>query len=209
MEKIKIAAENIPNVGIITLTCKDGSHIEVKEHIPYDSKEAMALELAMYTSVTDDAAEIMYDSYKKPLLECALVTKYYTNIDVSEMAEEKDWKLLIDWLTMNGIYHELFSAVEQDYKLVRELYILMRYATYHSYEESHTLSAKIKKSFASLLTDEDITESIAKSEAVNSQMIDMIGAAMERKEKQPAKNDKIALDGGAVINLAKKRTKKN
>ena len=169
----------------------------------------MALELAMYTSVTDDAAEIMYDSYKKPLLECALVAKYYTNIDVSEMAEEKDWKLLIDWLTMNGIYHELFSAVEQDYKLVRELYILMRYATYHSYEESHTLSAKIKKSFASLLTDEDITESIAKSEAVNSQMIDMIGAAMEHKENQPAKNDKIALDGGAVINLAKKRTKKN
>ena len=209
MEKIKITAESIPEIKVVTLTCKDGTYVQVKEHIPYDSKEALALELAMYTSVTDDAAEIMYDSYKKPLIECALVAKYYTNIDVSQMNEEKDWKILFDWLTMNGIYAKLFNAIEDDYKLVRELYMFMRCATYRSYEGSHALSMRIKKSFASILTDEDIAETIAKSEAVNNQMVDLLGAVTEKKENASTKNDKLSLDGGAVINLAKKRSKKN
>lgn len=210
MEKIKIDAQNIQNTGVSVLECKDGTKIEVKEHITYDEKEAMAIELAMYTSVTDEDAAIMYDSYKKPLLECALIAKYYTNIDVSEMESEKDWKVLIDWLTMNGVYGTLLDAVENDYQLVKELYVLMRNATYRSYEESHALSTKIKKSFASLLTDDDIAETIAKSEDVNRQMISLLDDAMSFREAQPPKNDKLALDGGAVISLAKKsKTKKN
>lgn len=210
MEKIKIDAQNIQDTCVTVLDCKDGTKIEVKEHISYDEKEAMAIELAMYTSVTDEDAAIMYDSYKKPLLECALIAKYYTNIDVSEMESEKDWKILIDWLTMNGVYGVLLDAVEDDYKMVKELYVLMRHATYRSYEESHTLSAKIKKSFASLLADEDIAETIAKSEDVNRQMVSLMGDAMSFKENQTPKNDKLSLDGGAVISLAKKpKTKKN
>ena len=62
-----------------------------------------------------------------------------------------------------------------------------------SFEEKHSLSRMIMKTFASLLGSEDLAQTVAKAEVLNGKLIDMLAAV----QKQPAANT-----GG--LKLAKK-----
>lgn len=74
---------------------------------------------------------------------------------------------------------------------------------------ANSLSHKIKKSFSSILTNEDITETLAKLEVINEKMIDMLGVFRSHEKEQTmlqaGKQDKSKVRiGGALVNMAKK-----
>ena len=53
-----------------------------------------------------------------------------------------------------------------------------------SFEEKRSLSRMLMKTFGALLGTEDLTQTVAKAEALNSKLIDMLGAV----QKQPVAN---------------------
>ncbi len=204
MATVKIDKEKIPAVGLVELSGKDGTRITVKKHIPYEEKEAMALELLVYTNATDEDALVMYDSYKKILLEAVLVAKYYTNIDMTDFGEEDGWHVLMDWLTMNEVYNDLMTRTAEDRQLVTEMNRLMTESVRRTYASEHSLGTKVQKMLgADVLSDEDLFSSMAKSEEVNNVMLQLVGAY--REQQKADKNRKMDIGDGVVLNFAKKK----
>lgn len=204
MEKIKIAFENIPEIHMVEIIGNNGDRIQVAENIPYFKKEYMALELSAFLTVADEEQQIMYDNYKSLLLESVLIAKYYTNIDVSELGNEEDWQMLFDYLTINGVYDKIREVINRDYTIVQDIAEKMLKPTRELFNRKNSLAHKVSIAFSSILDgNEDLAEAVARSEAVNNTMVDMIDAYNEqRKEK---KNKNIRLDNGAVISLSKKK----
>ena len=204
MEKIKIAFENIPEIHMVEIIGNIGDRIQVAENIPYFKKEYMALELSAFLTVADEEQQIMYDNYKSLLLESVLIAKYYTNIDVSELGNEEDWQMLFDYLTINGVYDKIREVINRDYTIVQDIAEKMLKPTRELFNRKNSLAHKVSIAFSSILDgNEDLAEAVARSEAVNNTMVDMIDAYNEqRKEK---KNKNIRLDNGAVISLSKKK----
>lgn len=200
---VKIDKEKIPAAGMVEILGKDGTRVTVKKHIPYDEKEAMAMELLLYTNATDDDAMVMYDSYKKVLLETVLIVKYYTDIDLTDFGEEDDWRVLMDWLVMNEIYNELMDRTAEDRQMVTEINRLMTNATRTSYASEHSLGVKVQKLLGDdVLENEDVFTSMAKSEEVNNVMLQLVGAYREQQKAE--KNRKMDIGDGVVLNFAKK-----
>lgn len=203
MEKIKISAEKIPEIHLVEIVGNNGDKLQVAENIPYFKKEYMALELSAFLTVTDEDQQIMYDNYKYLLLESVLIAKYYTNIDVSELGNEEDWQMLFDYLTINGVYEKIREVICRDYAIVRDIAEKMLKPARELFDRKYSLAHKVSVAFSSVLDgSEDLAESVAKSEAVNNTMVDMIDAYNEQKKEK--KNKNIKLDNGAVINFAKK-----
>jgi len=204
MEKIKIAFENIPEIHMVEIIGNNGDRIQVAENIPYFKKEYMALELGAFLTVADEEQQIMYDNYKYLLLESVLIAKYYTNIDVSELGNEEDWQMLFDYLTINGVYDKIREVINRDYTIVQDIAEKMLKPTRELFNRKNSLAYKVSIAFSSILDgNEDLAEAVARSEAVNNTMVDMIDAYNEQRREK--KNKNIKLDNGAVISLAKKK----
>lgn len=204
MEKIKIAFENIPEIHMVEIIGNNGDRIQVTENIPYFKKEYMALELSAFLTVADEEQQIMYDNYKYLLLESVLIAKYYTNIDVSELGNEEDWQMLFDYLTINGVYDKIREVINRDYTIVQDIAEKMLKPTRELFNRKNSLAYKVSIAFSSILDgNEDLAEAVARSEAVNNTMVDMIDAYNEQRREK--KNKNIKLDNGAVISLAKKK----
>lgn len=204
MEKIKIAFENIPEIHMVEIIGNNGDRIQVAENIPYFKKEYMALELSAFLTVADEEQQIMYDNYKYLLLESVLIAKYYTNIDVSELGNEEDWQMLFDYLTINGVYDKIREVINRDYTIVQDIAEKMLKPTRELFNRKNSLAYKVSIAFSSILDgNEDLAEAVARSEAVNNTMVDMIDAYNEQRREK--KNKNIKLDNGAVISLAKKK----
>ena len=204
MEKIKIAFENIPEIHMVEIIGNNGDRIQVAENIPYFKKEYMALELSAFLTVADEEQQIMYDNYKYHLLESVLIAKYYTNIDVSELGNEEDWQMLFDYLTINGVYDKIREVINRDYTIVQDIAEKMLKPTRELFNRKNSLAYKVSIAFSSILDgNEDLAEAVARSEAVNNTMVDMIDAYNEQRREK--KNKNIKLDNGAVISLAKKK----
>ena len=72
------------------------------------------------------------------------------------------------------------------------------------FNRKNSLAYKVSIAFSSILDgNEDLAEAVARSEAVNNTMVDMIDAYNEQRREK--KNKNIKLDNGAVISLAKKK----
>lgn len=201
---VKIVKENIPAIGMMEITGKDGTRVTVKKHILYGEKEAMAMELLLYTNATDDETFVMLDSYKKVLLETVLIVKYYTDIDLTDFGEEEGWHTLMDWLVMNEVYGQLLEVTEEDRQIVTEINRLMTEATRTSYAAEHSLGVKVQKMLGDeVLENEDMFTSMAKSEEVNNVMLQLVGAYREQ-QKAEKNRKKMDIGDGVVLNFAKK-----
>lgn len=201
MEKFKITADDTIEIQNVVLSAKSGGSVEVKRHISYIEKEAMAFELSVYKMILDEDIGIAYDNYKKHLIEAYLIAKYYTNIDVDEMKTETDWAMLFDWLVCNEVYSDIKYYISDDYSFVCAIAEDMSGAMRRTFEQSRCLPYKLMKAFGSLLTDEDLSETIAKSADVNNQLVELLDAAKETGKKQ----NKVQTNSGIVVNLAKKK----
>lgn len=208
MEKIKITREMIPSVEHVTIDIGNGQTLTVKKHIPYDEKEAFAYEYALYKNVEDTQNEIMYDNYQMHLIRVVLVAKYYTNIDISQMVDEADWRVLYDWMTFNSILSTIDEAIMDDYIYVEQMAQSILKSMRNIYVRDHSLQRNIMKSFGFLFSGQDLTQLISKSSAVNNDMVSLIDAKKKVEQQSAKKNNKMTLDGGAVVNLAKKRTER-
>lgn len=199
-EQFKITADMIQFGETETVTGADGKSIEVKTAIPYEEKEQMAKEFVAYTTVLDEENYTFYTSYQEALIQLLLTCKYYTNVDTEEMQDEHGWKMLHDYLTTNKMLEKLHSIVSDD--VGRVLVIAFRISTSleSTFAAKHSLPVRLLKTFGSILTEEDMAETLAKSEEVNSVMLDLIGAYKEKSA-----NKTMRTGNGTVVNFSKKK----
>ena len=199
-ERFMVTADMIKFDEAKTVTVKDGKSIEVKTEIPYEEKEQMAKEYVAYTTVLDEENYAVYESYQTELIELLLTCKYYTNIDTDEMQDERSWKMLYDYLAANKMLEELRCVVQEDFYRVIGIGSYISDSLKKTFEAKHSLSVRLLKTFGSILTDEDMAETLAKSEEVNSVMLDLIGAYKEKSA-----NKTMWTGNGTVVNFSKKK----
>lgn len=199
-ERFMVTADMIKFDEAKTVTGKDGKSIEVKTEIPYEEKEQMAKEYVAYTTVLDEENYAVYESYQTELIELLLTCKYYTNIDTDEMQDERSWKMLYDYLAANKMLEELRCVVQEDFYRVIGIGSYISDSLKKTFEAKHSLSERLLKTFGSILTDEDMAETLAKSEEVNSVMLDLIGAYKEKSA-----NKTMWTGNGTVVNFSKKK----
>ena len=199
-ERFMITADMIKFGETETVTGVDGKSIEVKSAIPYEEKEQMAKEYVAYTTVLDEENYVVYESYQTELIELLLTCKYYTNIDTEEMQDEHSWKMLYDYLAANKMLEELRRIVQDDFYRVLGIGSYISDSLKKTFEAKHSLSVRLLKTFGSILTEEDMAETLAKSEEVNSVMLDLIGAYKEKST-----NKTMRTGNGTVVNFSKKK----
>lgn len=199
-ERFMVTADMIKFDEAKTVTGADGKSIEVKTEIPYEEKEQMAKEYVAYTTVLDEENYAVYESYQTELIELLLICKYYTNIDTEEMQDERSWKMLYDYLAANKMLEELRCIVQEDFYRVIGIGSYISDSLKKTFEAKHSLSVRLLKTFGSILTDEDMAETLAKSEEVNSVMLDLIGAYKEKSA-----NKTMRTGNGTVVNFSKKK----
>ena len=98
-----------------------------------------------------------------------------------------------DALASHGMWREIMDIVDADMDDVDVIAYKLGSSARRSFEEKHSLSRMVMKTFGALLGAEDLTQTIAKAETLNGKLIDMLGAV----QKQP-----VANTGG--LKLAKK-----
>lgn len=163
----------------------DDTVIVVKRRIPVAEKEMFALSLAESTQVFDDESGVAYKGYLYDVVFTYLFAKYYTNIDVSLYDSEEGHRQVYDFVVYNGIIRsteKLCEEYDDDVFAIEKMYNLIVEAAIVTTREKNSLSHKIKTSFASVLADEDLATSLAKSQEVNEQMVDVIGAVIRDKK---------------------------
>lgn len=213
MDMIKITKEMIPEIAETIVHGENNTSVAVRSHIPYDQKEAFALEYAAYVNVEDRESLMMYDNYRRDLIEMILIAKYYTNIDVAELSVEDDWRMLHDWIVFNHLDTAIMQVIEHDYDITLCMAVRILNDMQNTYKKVNSLPYLIQKTFGSMFTGEDFSEAFAKASDVNNQMVDMLGAYRDMQQKNNTPENQIMggkLDlGGRVINIAKKNTGKS
>lgn len=145
------------------------------------------------TLVFDEEAGIAYEAYNAELIRAFLILKYYTDMDLAEYDNSEGRCAVHDALASHGLWREIMEIVDLDMDDVDVIAYKLGSSARRSFEEKHSLSRMLMKTFGALLGTEDLTQTVAKAEALNGKLIDMLAAV----QKQPTANT-----GG--LKLAKK-----
>ena len=179
---------------------KDGTKVNVRNHIPYDQKEEMATEMAeILLMIHDDSC--MFTNYQRDKVEKFMIAKYYTDID-TEDAEMTD---IADFMINNELYDKIDEFVWDDLDEVRTMFRLLEKSVTKTYEDDKCITKALRTSFGFLFTGEDITESLAKAEAAKDTIYEAVNALRKVEKEREEKIDHGKLSfGGNIINFAKK-----
>ena len=193
---LKKYAHDFPEVKM-TL---DDMEITAFQRIPYKEKENMAIEMATRVVMThDDSCAYEGSEYNKVL--ALMIAKYYTSIDTTD-ADEYD---IVDFMLNTGVYNWVVRAIEDDLGVVIDIYNAIVHSVVITYNDDRGLTKAIRTSFSFLFNGEDITQSIAKAEAMKDTVYNAINALREKeKDAEETIDDGKMRVGGNILSFAKK-----
>lgn len=184
----------------VVVTGKDLTDITVRNHISYSDKDAMAVEMIQYTArVHDDS--IVYMGYDKDKIKLYLIAKYYTDIDTTDV----DVGDVANYFINNEMIDKIFDIIGKDFEFVMDMYYMLYDATADAMADDKSIGKALRTSFGFLFNGEDVTESLAKAEAMKDTIYEAIGALrkVEKEREKNINNGTMAIDG-ALLNFAKK-----
>jgi hypothetical protein len=164
--------------------------------LPRKAKDWMALDLAELSLVFEENLGVCYEGYTHETALVFLVMRYYTDFQLDEYDDSESWYMLYDILESHGVLDMLYGFLLEDIQKVLKVYEKIKEAAKSTYERDHSLSYLVRKTFGSILSTEDITETIAKSGEVTNTMIQLMGAF---NQLQPTTNPK-----GGIVSFAKR-----
>lgn len=146
--------------------------------------------------IFDEKNGIAYIGYNADLIRAFLILVHYTDLDTSEYDTGEGRQTLYDIIATHDMWDDILGIVEADMADVDNICMRLESSARRSFEHSHSLQFQVLKTFQSILGAEDVTETIAKAEALNSKLIDMLGA-LQTQQSAPIET------GG--MRLAKKK----
>ena len=120
------------------------------------------------------------------MIHAFLVLVHYTDLDTSAFDTAEGRQELFDIIATHGLWESIMEIVEDDLEDVDCISARLETSARRSFEHEHSLHFQALKTFQSLLGTEDVTETIAKAEGLNSKLIDMLGA-LQREQANPVK----------------------
>lgn len=122
----------------------------------------------------DEDLGLVYEAYTAELVLVMCMMKYYTDLDMTEYEGEEGWYTLYDILESNGVLDHLYGYLAPDLEKVKAVYATLRESAAKTFQHKHSLDFLAKKSFGSLLSTEDITQTIAQASDVNNTMVALL-----------------------------------
>ena len=126
--------------------------------------------------IFDEKKGIAFEGYNADLIHAFLVLVHYTDLDTSAFDTAEGLQELFDIIATHGLWESIMEIVEDDLEDVDCISARLETSARRSFEHEHSLHFQALKTFQSLLGTEDVTETIAKAEGLNSKLIDMLGA---------------------------------
>ena len=136
--------------------------------------------------IFDEKKGIAFEGYNADLIHAFLVLVDYTDLDTSAFDTAEGRQELFDIIATHGLWEGIMEVVEDDLEDVDCISARLETSARRSFEHEHSLHFQVLKTFQSLLGTEDVTETIAKAEGLNSKLIDMLGT-LQREQANPVK----------------------
>ncbi len=136
--------------------------------------------------IFDEKKGIAFEGYNADLIHAFLVLVHYTDLDTSAFDTAEGRQELFDIIATHGLWEGIMEVVEDDLEDVDCISARLETSARRSFEHEHSLHFQVLKTFQSLLGTEDVTETIAKAEGLNSKLIDMLGT-LQREQANPVK----------------------
>jgi len=136
--------------------------------------------------IFDEKKGIAFEGYNADLIHAFLVLVHYTDLDTSAFDTSEGRQELFDIIATHGLWESIMEIVEDDLEDVDCISARLETSARRSFEHEHSLHFQALKTFQSLLGTEDVTETIAKAEGLNSKLIDMLGT-LQREQANPVK----------------------
>ena len=136
--------------------------------------------------IFDEKKGIAFEGYNADLIHAFLVLVHYTDLDTSVFDTAQGRQELFDIIATHGLWESIMEVVEDDLEDVDCISARLETSARRSFEHEHSLHFQVLKTFQSLLGTEDVTETIAKAEGLNSRLIDMLGT-LQREQANPVK----------------------
>ena len=136
--------------------------------------------------IFDEKKGIAFEGYNADLIHAFLVLVHYTDLDTSAFDTAEGRQELFDIIATHDLWEGIMEVVEDDLEDVDCISARLETSARRSFEHEHSLHFQVLKTFQSLLGTEDVTETIAKAEGLNSKLIDMLGA-LQREQANPVK----------------------
>lgn len=130
--------------------------------------------------VFDNEAGIAYESYNAKLIRAFLILVHYTDFGLAEYDTPEGRYDAYDAVSSHGLWPDIMDIVERDMDDVDDIVIKLQYSAKRCFECQHSLEYRLSRTFASLLGTEDLAETIAKAEGLNTKLIDMLGTVQKQ-----------------------------
>lgn len=127
--------------------------------------------------------------------------RHYTDIDLTPYDNEDGWYQIYDMFDADGARAILMETIEADYEGLMTVYERLRAIVVRLFEHEHSLSHRACLLLDTLLTLDDLDDSLAKAQDINQQLID----AFDALQKEQSPGHKL---GGNILSFAKKDHKK-
>ena len=150
------------------------------------------------TLVFDEKLGLAFEGYNAELLRAFLILVHYTDLDIAQYDNPQGRYDVYDAIASHRLWEEIMDIVDSDMADVDDSAYKLERSAKENFERQHALSYKLGQVFESLLGTENLTETVAKAEGLNSALIDMLGALQKEKAAKPTV-------GGSVMQFAKKK----
>lgn len=134
--------------------------------------------------VMDEESGIAYEGYNAELIRAFLILCHYTDMELAEYDTVEGRREIYDIVTSHDLWTEIMKITGKDLVDVEDICCRLMHSAKQSFEQKHSLAYRVGKVFESLLGTENLADTIARAEGLNSKLIDMLGAL--QKEGKPA-----------------------
>lgn len=145
----------------------------------------------------DEKLGLAFEGYNAELLRAFLILVHYTDLDISQYDNPQGRYDVYDAIASYGLWEQIMEIVDEDMADVDSIIHRLQRSAKANFERQHALPYKVGQVFESLLGTENLTETVAKAEGLNSALIDMLGALQKEKAAKPN-------IGGTMIQFSKK-----
>lgn len=133
--------------------------------------------------VMDEESGIAYEGYNAELIRAFLILLHYTDMELAEYDTPEGRHEIYDMIASHDLWKEIMKIVDDDLGDVDSICYRLMCSAKRNFEQKHSLAYKVGRVFESLLGTENLADTIAHAEGLNSKLIDMLSAL--QKEQKP------------------------
>lgn len=132
--------------------------------------------------VFDEELGLAYEGYNAELIRAFLILVHYTDLDLTELDNPEGRYTAYDAIASHGLWNKIMAIVDEDMADVDNICMRLESSARRTFERRHSMDYRLGKTFASLLGTEDLMETVAKAEGLNTKLIDMLEAVQDKKQ---------------------------